>query len=193
VSGQFHTLTALPPRKEPRYPFDGRLAGSQSRSGRHGEHSWSHRDSNDPSVVQSVASRYTDYTIADPSEPVGIIHLHTKFHMHRFNGSLVIAFKPKHRYPPAVMFSYFTRKPGIKSVITIQNSRTLHDKLRSRKLTLRHVGITGDRELNITLVGHLLVAWCTYEVHANPAVGSNVIRGYPHDHCDSTTPLFPKN
>jgi hypothetical protein len=38
------------------------LGGPQSQSGRRGENSWPYRDSySDPSVVQSVASRYTDY------------------------------------------------------------------------------------------------------------------------------------
>lgn len=73
-------------------------------------------------------------------EPVGIfiIYLHTKFHMHRFDDSLVIPFKlkHKHRYPTAFMFSYSTRKSGIKKLITIQNSRALHHRLRSRKFIL---------------------------------------------------------
>jgi hypothetical protein len=34
---QLHNLTALPPGKEPRYPFDGKLGWSLSRSGCGGE------------------------------------------------------------------------------------------------------------------------------------------------------------
>jgi hypothetical protein len=61
VSGQLHAPAALPPGKELRYPLDRRLGGPQSRSGRRGEHSWPYRDLNpEPSVVQPVASRYTD-------------------------------------------------------------------------------------------------------------------------------------
>jgi hypothetical protein len=43
------------------------LGGPQSRSGWFGENSWSYRDSNfDHSVVQPVASRYTDYAAPAP-------------------------------------------------------------------------------------------------------------------------------
>jgi len=37
VSGQLHAPAALTPGKGPRYPFDGRLGGHQSRSERDGE------------------------------------------------------------------------------------------------------------------------------------------------------------
>jgi len=37
VSGQFHLLAALPPEKEPWYPLERGLGGSQSWSGRDGE------------------------------------------------------------------------------------------------------------------------------------------------------------
>jgi len=37
VSGQLHAPAALPQGKCPRYPFDRRLGGLQSRSGRGGE------------------------------------------------------------------------------------------------------------------------------------------------------------
>jgi hypothetical protein len=48
-----------------RYPLGRRLDGPQSQSGWHGENSWLYRDSNsEPSVVQPVASRYTDSTIS---------------------------------------------------------------------------------------------------------------------------------
>jgi hypothetical protein len=64
------TPRPLYPRgKSPRYPLDRRLGGPQSRSGRFGEQKildpyW---DSNsDPSVVQPVTSRYTDYAIPAP-------------------------------------------------------------------------------------------------------------------------------
>jgi hypothetical protein len=55
-----------PGGKSPRYPLDRRQGGPQSRSGRE-ENSWPYRDSNsDPSVVQPVTSRYTDYPIPVP-------------------------------------------------------------------------------------------------------------------------------
>jgi hypothetical protein len=61
------TLRPLYPReKNPRYPLYRRLGGLQSRSGRLGEVKIldPYGDSNsNPSVVQPVASRYTDYTI----------------------------------------------------------------------------------------------------------------------------------
>jgi hypothetical protein len=50
--------------QSPPYPLNRRLGGPQSGSGRCGENSCPHRDSNsDPSVVQSVANRYTDCAI----------------------------------------------------------------------------------------------------------------------------------
>jgi hypothetical protein len=55
--------------KRPRYPLDRKLAGPQSRSRRLGEQKIlaPHRDSNfDPSIVQIVASRYTDDAILAP-------------------------------------------------------------------------------------------------------------------------------
>jgi hypothetical protein len=42
VSNQLHFLAALPSEKEPRYPLDTRLGGTQSRSGRGGEEKNSH-------------------------------------------------------------------------------------------------------------------------------------------------------
>jgi hypothetical protein len=53
--------------KAPLYPLDRRLGGPQRRSGRRGESSRPYRDTNSgPSVVQPVASRYTDYVIPAP-------------------------------------------------------------------------------------------------------------------------------
>jgi hypothetical protein len=37
VSGQLHASVALPPAKEPQFPFSRRPGGPQSRSGRCGE------------------------------------------------------------------------------------------------------------------------------------------------------------
>jgi hypothetical protein len=52
----------------PWYPLDRRLGGPQSRSGRCGKNSWPYQDSNfDPSVIQPIASRYTDYAIPVPN------------------------------------------------------------------------------------------------------------------------------
>jgi hypothetical protein len=51
-------------RKSSRYPLDGRLGGPQNRSGWHAQNSYHYRDSNsDPSIVQPVASHYTDWAI----------------------------------------------------------------------------------------------------------------------------------
>jgi hypothetical protein len=64
------TLRPLYPRgKSPRYPLDRKLGGPQSRSGRFGEEkildpTWTGTPT--PSVVQPVASRYTDYAIPAP-------------------------------------------------------------------------------------------------------------------------------
>jgi hypothetical protein len=70
VSGQLQAPAALTPGKSPSYPLDRRLGGPQSRSGRGGgEKILDPRDSNPhPSVVQPVASRYTDYVILDNSD-----------------------------------------------------------------------------------------------------------------------------
>jgi hypothetical protein len=58
----FTPLPLYPRAKSPWYPLDKRLGGPQSQFGRYGEEKiLSYRDSNsDPSVVQLVASRYTD-------------------------------------------------------------------------------------------------------------------------------------
>jgi hypothetical protein len=67
VSGQLHAPAALPPGKRPRYSFDRRLGGPQSRSGRYGEvkiFTLSGLEFPSPLVVQPVASRYTDWAIS---------------------------------------------------------------------------------------------------------------------------------
>jgi hypothetical protein len=60
----FTPLSLYPRGKSPRCLFHSRLGRPQSRSGWRGEkkNCWLYRDSNsDPSVVQPVASRYTDF------------------------------------------------------------------------------------------------------------------------------------
>jgi hypothetical protein len=50
--------------KSPRYPLDSWLGGPKNRPRRRGENSWLYRECNsDPSVVQPVASLYTDCAI----------------------------------------------------------------------------------------------------------------------------------
>jgi hypothetical protein len=51
-----------PRGKSSRYPLSRKLGGPQSRSRRRGEEKILHSNS-DPSVVQPVASRYTDYAV----------------------------------------------------------------------------------------------------------------------------------
>jgi hypothetical protein len=64
-------------RKSPHYSLDRKLGGPQSRSWRRGGNSWPYRDSNsDPSVVQPVASRYTNYAIPTQDSPHGVIYYH---------------------------------------------------------------------------------------------------------------------
>jgi hypothetical protein len=70
MSGQLHAPAALPPGKSSRYPLYRRLGGPQRRSGRYGEEiildstgTWNPN----LSVVQPVASRYTDCAI--PAHP----------------------------------------------------------------------------------------------------------------------------
>jgi hypothetical protein len=58
-----------PRGNSPRYALDRRLGGPQSRSGRRGEEkildpTWTL--TLNPSIVQPIASRYTDYTIPSP-------------------------------------------------------------------------------------------------------------------------------
>jgi hypothetical protein len=66
VSSQLHAPAALPTGTVPPVPIrqDAGWAPRQVCNTRRRENNWPSRDSNsDPSVVQPVASRYTDYTI----------------------------------------------------------------------------------------------------------------------------------
>jgi hypothetical protein len=67
VSGQLQARPLYPRGKRPRYPLDRRLGGPQSQSGPRGEEkildSTGTRTPT-PSVVQPVASRYTNYAIS---------------------------------------------------------------------------------------------------------------------------------
>jgi hypothetical protein len=69
VSGQLHVPVALPQGKGPpsRYPLDRRLGGPRAGlDDMEKLNYWPYWNSNsDPSVVQSVASRYTDYVTTD--------------------------------------------------------------------------------------------------------------------------------
>jgi hypothetical protein len=63
----FTSRPLYPQRKSPVTPLDRRLGWPKSWSGHCGENSLPYRDSNsDPSVVQSVVSRYTNYAIPAP-------------------------------------------------------------------------------------------------------------------------------
>jgi hypothetical protein len=67
VSGQLHAQAALPPGKEPSVPIgeEVRWTSEPVWTIWKRENSWPYRDSNsDLSVVQPVASRYTDYAIS---------------------------------------------------------------------------------------------------------------------------------
>jgi hypothetical protein len=62
VSGQIHVTAALPPGKSPRDLLDRRLREPQNRNEKRGDNFWLYRDSkSDHSVVQPIASSYTDY------------------------------------------------------------------------------------------------------------------------------------
>jgi hypothetical protein len=68
-SGQFHAPTALPQGKKPPVPIGYEVAWTPEaiRTTGRSENSYPHQDLNsDPSVVQPVASRYTDYAIPAP-------------------------------------------------------------------------------------------------------------------------------
>jgi hypothetical protein len=69
VSGQLHFPTALPTGKSPcTHWIGGWVSPRVDVDDMERESSWPHRDLNsDPSVVQSVANRYTDYAIPAPS------------------------------------------------------------------------------------------------------------------------------
>jgi hypothetical protein len=61
VSGQLHASAALTPGKEPRYPFDRRLGGTQSRSSSCGVEEISFPAGNRTPAVQTIARRYADW------------------------------------------------------------------------------------------------------------------------------------
>jgi hypothetical protein len=65
VSGLLHAQAALPPGKEPRYPLDRSLGGSQSRSGRYGEEKIVDPTGTRTPTPLPVASRYTNYVTID--------------------------------------------------------------------------------------------------------------------------------
>jgi hypothetical protein len=61
VSGQLHAPSALFLGKDRGYPLDRRLGGPQNLSGRDGEEkNFTPTLNSDPSVVQLIASRYSD-------------------------------------------------------------------------------------------------------------------------------------
>jgi hypothetical protein len=61
VSGRSQASAALPPWKAPpRYPFDKKLGGPQSRAGRCGEEKNLAPAGNKTPAVQPIACRYTD-------------------------------------------------------------------------------------------------------------------------------------
>jgi hypothetical protein len=67
----FMPRSLYPRKKNPRYPFDRRLDGPQKGSGRRGEEKIFYpigTRNSEPSVVQPVASRYTDYAIPAPRQ-----------------------------------------------------------------------------------------------------------------------------
>jgi hypothetical protein len=69
VNGQLHAAAALFPGKEPLLLIDRRLGGTQSPSGQRGEEKIldpTETRNSEPSVVQPVASRYTDWAIPAP-------------------------------------------------------------------------------------------------------------------------------
>jgi hypothetical protein len=60
VIGQLYVPAALHPGKDPWYPLDRRLSGSQSRSRRGGEEKNSQPPPGlEPPIIQPVAQRYT--------------------------------------------------------------------------------------------------------------------------------------
>jgi hypothetical protein len=68
VSGQFNARVALLPEKEPSVPLDRKLSGPQSRSGRGDEEKkFLASVGNWTSLVQPVASHYTDWAISAPN------------------------------------------------------------------------------------------------------------------------------
>jgi hypothetical protein len=81
VSGQLHAPAALPPGKESPVP-SGEEAGWATELvwiTLRREKSGPYRDSNsDPSIIQPVASRYTDYVIPAPTVPEIFTFINTK-------------------------------------------------------------------------------------------------------------------
>jgi hypothetical protein len=94
MSGQLHAPAALLPGKVSPLPIGKEVGWTPVpvRMARRRENSWPYRDSNsDPSVVQPVASRYTDYAIPAPTfrNNAAKLHLHPLRHSGEINNNVL--------------------------------------------------------------------------------------------------------